>query len=333
MFRRSVGVPGAVHAGGRRGGRRADRRAGGGAAGGQLAAGAAAGRARWPVAVCGAADAARLRGRAGGRVRGAGRGRDRPGPVGGGGGRAGRGGAAHRRGRGGRGPGAGCRGRDHGQVLAWAMEHDAGLALRLVAGLGWWWYLRGRLAGQYPLLREAAGRGVPGSDGWCAAQFFAGYAAWFAGDMAASLGYATALRDAAAKRGPCPALADGLAGRAAALVLLGWHAEAAEDARRALAVAREIALPAGAGASPGRAGYGRWSCRRSGRRGAAGPAGRADHRRSPRLDNPVVQLQLDRCADRGRGPGRRRGRLRGGPRPGPGRRRPAESGRSCCPGR
>ena len=34
------------------------------------------------------------------------------------------------------------------QVLAWAMDHDPGLALRLVAALGWWWYLRGRLAGQ-----------------------------------------------------------------------------------------------------------------------------------------------------------------------------------------
>ena len=47
-------------------------------------------------------------------------------------------------------------------------------ALRLVAGLGWWWFLRARLAGQYRLLREAAGRAVPGSDGWCAVQFFAG---------------------------------------------------------------------------------------------------------------------------------------------------------------
>ena len=65
------------------------------------------------------------------------------------------------------------------QVLAWAMEHDASLALQLVAGLGWWWFLRGRLAVQFPLLREAARRGVLGSDGWCAAQFFAGYAAWF----------------------------------------------------------------------------------------------------------------------------------------------------------
>ena len=131
------------------------------------------------------------------------------------------------------------------QVLAWAMEHNADLALRLIAGLGWWWYLRGRLAGQYPLLREAAGRAVPDSDGWCAAQFFASYAAWFSGDTAASLGHATVLRDAAAQRGSCPALADGLAGRAAALAMMGRHAEAAEDARRALAVAREIAYPLG----------------------------------------------------------------------------------------
>ena len=61
----------------------------------------------------------------------------------------------------------------------------------------------------------------------------------------ASLGHFTALRDEAAKRGPCPALADGLVGRAAALVNQGRHAEAAEEARRALAVAREIAYPLG----------------------------------------------------------------------------------------
>jgi predicted ATPase/DNA-binding CsgD family transcriptional regulator len=129
------------------------------------------------------------------------------------------------------------------QVLAWAMEHSTDLLLQLVAGLGWWWFLRARLAGQYPLLREAAGRAAPGSDGWCAVQFFAGHAAWMSGDTAASLGHFAALRDAAAKREPCRALADGLAGRAAALVNQGRHAEAAEEARRALAVAREIAYP------------------------------------------------------------------------------------------
>jgi hypothetical protein len=45
------------------------------------------------------------------------------------------------------------------QVLAWAVEHDPALVLRLASALGWWWLLRGRLAGEYPLLRQA--RRVP----------------------------------------------------------------------------------------------------------------------------------------------------------------------------
>ena len=137
------------------------------------------------------------------------------------------------------------------QVLAWAMEHDAAVALRLAVALAPWWFLRGRLAGQYPLLREAAGRAEPGSDGWCAAQFWLGRMAGFSGDLAASLGHFTALRDAVAERGPSRALADGLAGRSAALSTMGRFAEAADEARRALAVARELGYPVGGGASPG----------------------------------------------------------------------------------
>ena len=68
----------------------------------------------------------------------------------------------------------------------------------------WWWFLRGRLAGQYPLLREAAGRAEPGSDGWCAAQFWLGCTALYSGDLAAALGHFTALRDAVAGPGAVP---------------------------------------------------------------------------------------------------------------------------------
>jgi DNA-binding CsgD family transcriptional regulator len=131
------------------------------------------------------------------------------------------------------------------QVLAWGVQHDAELAVGLVPALGWWWTLRGRQASQYRLLREAAGRAAPGSDGWCAAQFFLGYTAGQSDDLAAALGHFTELRDAAAQRGPCPALADGLAGRATMLATMGRRAEAAEDARQALAVAREIGYPLG----------------------------------------------------------------------------------------
>jgi predicted ATPase/DNA-binding CsgD family transcriptional regulator len=131
------------------------------------------------------------------------------------------------------------------QVLAWAMEHDPATAARLAAALGWWWLLRGRLAGQYALLREAAGRAEAGSDGWCAAQFWAGLAALFSSDLAGSLDHATVLHDAAAGRGPSRALADGLAGRAGALGSMGRFAEAAGDARRSLAMARETGYRAG----------------------------------------------------------------------------------------
>ena len=133
------------------------------------------------------------------------------------------------------------------------LGHGPRCGRRAAAGgrAGPWWFLRGRLAGQYPLLRQAAGRAEPGSDGWCAAQFWLGRTAGFSGDAAASLGHFTALRDAAAERGPSRVLADGLARRAAALSQMGRYAEAAGEARRALAVARELGYPAGGGASPG----------------------------------------------------------------------------------
>ena len=64
-------------------------------------------------------------------------------------------------------------------------------------------------------------------------------------DLAGALGHFTAVRDAVADRGPSRALADGLAGRSGALTNLGRVAEAAEDGRRALALARELGYPAG----------------------------------------------------------------------------------------
>jgi DNA-binding CsgD family transcriptional regulator len=135
------------------------------------------------------------------------------------------------------------------QVLAWAMQHDAAVALRLAVALGWWWRLRGRLAGQYPLLREAAGGAEPGSEGWCAAQFWLGYTALGSGDLAEALGHFTVLRNATAERGPYRALVDGLMGRSGALGNMGRYSEAAEDARRALALARQLGYPLGEAAA------------------------------------------------------------------------------------
>ena len=131
------------------------------------------------------------------------------------------------------------------QVLAWAVDHDPGTAVLLTAALGWWWELRGRLVGQYALLREAAGRAETGSDGWCATQDWLGRAACLSSDVARALDHHTALRDAVAGRGPSRALADGLQGRALALVNQGRTAEAIDEGRRSLAVARAISYPAG----------------------------------------------------------------------------------------
>ena len=86
------------------------------------------------------------------------------------------------------------------QALAWAMEHDTTVALQLANALGWWWHVRGRLAGEYRLLGQAAGHAEVGSGGWRAAQIWLGYTARFSADLAASLGHFTAVRDAAAGR-------------------------------------------------------------------------------------------------------------------------------------
>ena len=130
------------------------------------------------------------------------------------------------------------------QALAWAMGHDPQAALRLTIALRMWWFQRGRQAGLYPLLREVTRYAEPGSDRWCRAQAQAGWAALFSGDVAGGLDLCTALRDAAGP-GPSRALADALVGRSAALWALGRPAEAAEDGRHGLAVARELGYPYG----------------------------------------------------------------------------------------
>ena len=129
------------------------------------------------------------------------------------------------------------------QALAWAVAHDTALALRLAGALGWWWLLRGRLPGEYRLLCQAADRAEAGSVRWWIAQLWLGRAAQYSADLAAALGHFTAVRDAVADRPPSPVLAAALAGRAAVLRLMGRTAEAVGDARRALALARQIGDP------------------------------------------------------------------------------------------
>ena len=132
-----------------------------------------------------------------------------------------------------------------GHVLAWAVERDLDIAARLVTALGWWWVLRGRLAGQEPLLRELAGRAGPGSDGWCAAQFWLARTAEDAPDLPAALERYAAVIDVIKDRGPSRMLVDCLAGQAVTLANLGRVPEAARCGRRALAMARELGYRSG----------------------------------------------------------------------------------------
>jgi predicted ATPase/class 3 adenylate cyclase/DNA-binding CsgD family transcriptional regulator len=129
------------------------------------------------------------------------------------------------------------------QVLAWAIGHDPAVAVRLTGALGLWWERRGGVPA--PLLHELAGRVEPGGDEWCAVQFWLGWAAVKSSDLAVALGYFTAVRDDVAGRGPSRLLAHALTARSATLLNTGQLAEGAEDARRALVLARELSYPAG----------------------------------------------------------------------------------------
>jgi predicted ATPase/DNA-binding CsgD family transcriptional regulator len=131
------------------------------------------------------------------------------------------------------------------RALAWALEHDPPAALRLAIALALWWQLRGRSETGYTLLRAAAGQAAGDEDTWRAGQLWLGLLALMTSDFAAALSHFTAIRDAPAAGGPSPQLVVGLTGRSAALRNRGRVPEAADNARRALALARELGYPAG----------------------------------------------------------------------------------------
>jgi predicted ATPase/DNA-binding CsgD family transcriptional regulator len=130
-------------------------------------------------------------------------------------------------------------------VLGWSLEHEAAsgheaaVAPRLAVALAWWWHIRGRLAGQVPLLRAAADRAAAGSAAWCACHIWLGQVSLDSADPAGALRHFTAVRDAIGDRGPFPLLARCLSDRSATLLGMGRIAEAAGDARRSLALARD----------------------------------------------------------------------------------------------
>ena len=130
------------------------------------------------------------------------------------------------------------------QVLAWAVDHDPAVALRLAVALGWWWQ-PGRPAAastgccpRWPggPSREATG-GALRNSGSAMPHDDVGRSAQGAGPL-----HRRPRRHAGP--GPSRLLADVLASRSMALLNTGQLAEGTEDGRRALAMARDLGDPA-----------------------------------------------------------------------------------------
>ena len=125
------------------------------------------------------------------------------------------------------------------QVLDWATDHDEAIVPRLVAALAWWWQVRGRLASRVPQLRQAVDRAAAGSDAWCTGHIWLGQASLDSADPVSALDHFSAVADAIGNCGPSRLLARSLSGRSATLVATGRIAEAANDGRHSLALARQ----------------------------------------------------------------------------------------------
>ena len=130
-------------------------------------------------------------------------------------------------------------------ALDWAMEHDPGTAVRLALSQAPLWSIRGRLISQAPVLAAAAEYAEAGSGEWCGARMLLAQAASYAADPVAAMEYydtvTSVLEDPArlaSWEGPV-LLSLCLGGRSVALMQMGRVAEALDDARRALAVARQ----------------------------------------------------------------------------------------------
>jgi predicted ATPase/DNA-binding CsgD family transcriptional regulator len=125
------------------------------------------------------------------------------------------------------------------RALAWALEHDPQAGLRLALALAPWWRLRGRYNEGYELLQAAAAHSPRDGKEWGAAQVWLGLLSLRAGETV-GLGHYTAARDALLPSGPSPVLVQALNGRAGTLRNTGRLPESAEEARRALAMARDL---------------------------------------------------------------------------------------------
>ncbi len=127
------------------------------------------------------------------------------------------------------------------RALGWALEHDPGGAMRLATALAPWLRQRGRLVEARTRLSAAVARSSPSAETWASAQLWLGYLSSHSVDSADGADYHTAAIEAFRDREPSRVLVAALAGgRAVARLNLGDVPGAVDDARRALALAREL---------------------------------------------------------------------------------------------
>jgi predicted ATPase/DNA-binding CsgD family transcriptional regulator len=132
------------------------------------------------------------------------------------------------------------------QGLAWTLDRDPPAGLRLAVALAPWWLVRGRCAEGYALLQRAVAKTDSSAANWYSAHRWLGELSRVSqSHYSLNLGHFSTVVDGLKERPPSPDLVDGLAGRCAALRNMGRLPEAAEDARTALELARQIRYAAG----------------------------------------------------------------------------------------
>jgi non-specific serine/threonine protein kinase len=127
------------------------------------------------------------------------------------------------------------------RALGWALEHDPDSAVRLATALVPWLRQRGRLVEARTRLSAAVARSAADAETWAKAQLWLGYLSSHSADSADGADHHTMAIESYRNREPSRVLVTALAGgRAMARLNLGDNPGAVDDARRALAVAREL---------------------------------------------------------------------------------------------
>ena len=127
------------------------------------------------------------------------------------------------------------------RALAWTLEHDPDGAMRLATALTPWLRQRGRLVEARTRLSAAVEHSSPADETWARAQLWLGYLSSHSADPADGTDYHTAAIEAFRDREPSRVLVTALAGgRVVARLNLDDVPGAVDDARRALALAREL---------------------------------------------------------------------------------------------